>query len=212
MNRIFAYSLFLLVLTGCAGLNTMKVSPERFAEFRPEVIQERTLKTGSTLVFSVEIAGETELSNCRATINHAGFVTVPLAGDLQMAGRTPSDARQTLKKAYSRFYVSEPLIIMTLDGGRDQEAWGTVTILGNIKNPGSVTLAASSLRLSEVIQKAGGFAPSARQDAVHVSRLLENGKKIQCVIDFRDIGKLGQSDADLELFAGDVVYIPERIF
>lgn len=215
MYRIFAffaYGFLLFVVGGCSNLNVTEVSPDKFAAFHPETVCERELKSGDVLSFSVEVDGKPEILSRRATVDHEGRITVPLVGDLQVAGRILSEVRNVLKTTYSGFYVSEPLVTLILENEPDEGAWGTVTVLGQVENPGSVPLTASSLRLSEAIQRAGGFASGARQDAVRVSRMSSEGRQVQCVIDFRLIGQMGLSDSDLKLFPGDVVYVPERIF
>ena len=70
----------------------------------------------------------------------------------------------------------------------------------------------TGMSLSAAIQAAGGFASSAKANDIRVSRINKQGKKIQVSVNFDEIGESGNAEADINLLAGDIVFIPERIF
>jgi protein involved in polysaccharide export with SLBB domain len=103
-------------------------------------------------------------------------------------------------------------MVTVLDEGVAGE-WGNVTVLGRVNKPGLVALTSHrGINLSAAIQAVGGFSSSAKTSGIRISRTDEDGKKLQVTVDFEQIGLAGNAEADLLLMAGDIIYVPERIF
>ena len=114
---------------------------------------------------------------------------------------------------YGAYYVNPPVVMLALTDGDAVGEWGFVTVLGRVNKPGRVPLQSQKgINLSAAVQLAGGFAPSAKQSDIRVSRIDGNGKKLRVSIDFEQIGLAGNAAADILLVDGDIIYVPERIF
>ena len=50
------------------------------------------------------------------TVRPDGVLTVPLIGDLQVAGKAPSQVREEIKKKLSTFIKEEPTVNVTVTG------------------------------------------------------------------------------------------------
>ncbi|HEY5653476.1 MAG TPA: SLBB domain-containing protein, partial [Pontiella sp.] len=122
-------------------------------------------------------------------------------------------ARKVIAKKYRPYYVNAPVIMLSMVETAGVGEYGRITVMGHVSRPGSVPLAgARGMKLSAAIQGAGGFSKSAKKSDVRVTRTDNYGRKVQTSVDFDAIGRGGSASADIQLFNGDVVYVPERVF
>jgi protein involved in polysaccharide export with SLBB domain len=139
------------------------------------------------------------------TLQH--LLTAPVACN----GLTLEALRQKLIKAYSVYY-RHPQISVTFApyDGRGVSPWGTVTVLGEVANPGPVNMPSTmDLTVTKVIQAAGGLKPFADRTKIKVTRCDKDGKQTKIYVDLNEIGKEGRIDKDMVLRPGDVVYVYE---
>ena len=205
---------FGVLLIGCSTMDTTSVSADGFRLSRQGgSSQAKDLVPGDGVEVSVEVDGSMEVSLHRAELNHQGMVTLPLGGDVKIGGMKLAAARAVIAKTYGAYYINPPVVMLALTDGDAVGEWGFVTVLGRVNKPGRVPLQSQKgINLSAAVQLAGGFAPSAKQSDIRVSRVDENGKKLRVSIDFEQIGLAGNADADILLVDGDIIYVPERIF
>lgn len=203
-------AVFMVLVAGCMTTGT---SSEFATGKQRGALQARDLKPGDGVEVSVEVDGTMEVSLHRAELSHQGLVTLPLVGDVKIGDMKLSAARDKIAKTYGAYYVNPPVVMLAfVDDGVVGE-WGFVTVLGRVNKPGRVPLQSSNgINLSEAIQLAGGFAPSAKQGDIRVSRTDDAGRKQRISIDFEQIGEAGNAEADILLIEGDIIYVPERIF
>jgi protein involved in polysaccharide export with SLBB domain len=139
------------------------------------------------------------------TLQH--LLTAPVACN----GLTLDALRQKLIKAYSVYY-RHPQVSVTFApyDGRGVSPWGTVTVLGEVANPGPVNMPSTmDLTVTKVIQAAGGLKPFADRTKIKVTRCDKDGKQTKIYVDLNEIGKEGRIDKDMVLRPGDVVYVYE---
>lgn len=173
----------------------------------------RSLEPGDSIEVSIEVDGRMEVTSHRAELSNQGFVTLPLVGDVKVGGMKLTSARKTIANSYSAYYVNPPVVMLAYVGDDVGGEWGYVTVLGRVSKPGQVAITSKNgINLSAAIQLAGGFAPSAKQSDVKVTRTDKNGRKMKVSVDFEQIGQSGNAEADILLIEGDIVYVPERIF
>ncbi len=160
----------------------------------------------------IVVFGEPDLSTI-ARIGANGNVNLYLIGDVHIGGATVNEAQKTIETAYhDGRYLRNPQVTVTVE----EYAPRTVTVDGQVKNPGPVTLPAeSSLTVYQAIIRAGGFTDVAKGSAVTVTRILPDGTKKVFVIDVERLirGKdRNKSDDDtLPLEPGDIIYVPEKL-
>jgi polysaccharide export outer membrane protein len=208
------FVLLALQISGCTANNPGFGSSTGFSSrqgFRSA--QDRDLSPGDSVKLSVEVDGVMEVSEHPAEINRGGMVTLPLVGDVKVGGLTLAEARDSIAKTYGEYYVNPPVVMLTLAGDGSGGEWGYVTVLGRVNQPGRVPLQSpDGINLSAAVQLAEGFAPSARTSAIKVTRTDELGLQTRVTVDFEEIGEAGNVNADILLFEGDIVHVPERIF
>lgn len=86
----------------------------------------------------------------------------------------------------------------------------TITVTGQVKNPGSYPLK-GGLTVIEAIGMAGGFTKFASRNKVKVMRI-ENGEKKTLRVKVAKINELGDKTMDVTLRRGDTIFVPESLF
>ena len=210
IQRIALLAIALVLHSGCTTPGTTS----EFLQGKPDQpVTANELAAGDAIEVSVEVDGRMEVLLHRAQINPQGRVTLPLVGDVEISGCTLNTARNIIAKTYGAYYVNPPVVMLSLQVDPGDGEWGAVTVTGRVAQPGRVPLRSQrGMNLTEAIQLAGGFATSAKKSDIQVSRVNKDGKKSKVSVDFEEIGKKGNAEADIKLIDGDIVYVPERIF
>ncbi len=160
----------------------------------------------------IVVYDEPDLSTI-SRIDAKGNVNLYLVGDVHVAGVTVNEAQRIIETAYhdGRFLRSPKVTVSVED-----YAARTVTVDGQVKNPGPISLPTeSTLTVYQAIIRAGGFTDIAKGSAVTVTRLLPDGSKkvftvdVDALIKGKDRGKA--ADDTLLLEPGDIIYVPERL-
>lgn len=203
-----------MLQTGCVTSDGASASTQEFSKNKPtQASLPSELVVGNTVELSVEVDGNMEVLSHHAQINQQGMVTLPLVGDVKISGYTLSKARSTIAQTYGAYYVNPPVVMLSLQVDPEDGEWGSVTVMGRVIQPGRVPLRSQSgMNLTEAIQEAGGFAPSANKSKIRVSRTDKDGKNLKVYVDFEEIGQKGNMDSDIKLIDGDIIYVPQRIF
>lgn len=126
-------------------------------------------------------------------------------------GLTLQALKDKLVKSYSKF-IRSPLITVTFApyDGQGVSPWGTVTVLGQVGRPGPVNMPPTmDLTVTKVLMEAGGCKPYADKSAIRITRCDKDGNLTRMKVDIDEIGRGGRIDKDLQLRAGDVVWVPE---
>lgn len=171
------------------------------------------VRPGISLVVQVGTAA-TPPQVFNVLVDQNGEITIPLLLQQPVAcdGLTLDALKQKLVKAYSAFY-RQPQITVTFapfDGRTGVSPWGTVTVLGEVANPGPVNMPSTmDLTVTKVLQAAGGLKPFADRSNIRVTRCDKDGHQTRTYVDLKEIGQNGRVDKDMVLRAGDVVWVSE---
>ena len=125
---------------------------------------------------SVEVFGEDDLRTS-GRLNPEGNLSVPLLGSIHLAGLTLTQAVSKLTELYSRDYLVNPKINVTLLG----YARKRFSILGQVNRPGSLEMPEGSqegIDLLEAIALAGGYTRIASPERITVRRQNAGGDQI----------------------------------
>ncbi|MDF7799419.1 polysaccharide biosynthesis/export family protein [Pontiellaceae bacterium B1224] len=206
---------FLVMVQGCTTTATTTVTAEDFSKGIQVEGETKVaaLVPGDSVEVSVEVDGRMEVASYQAGINHLGMITLPLVGDVKVGGMTVEGARAVLAQTYGAYFVNPPVIMVSRMSDSAVGEWGFVTVTGRVGQPGRIKIpSAKGIRLTTAINESGGFGPSAKTSDIQVTRAEEDGRKIRVSINYNDIGQDGNDQADVSLFDGDIVYVPQRIF
>lgn len=161
---------------------------------------DKTYRLSAEDVITVSVANFTHLS-CQATVQPDGSVTVPLVGDVSVAGETTSSVARLLTNKWKKFVIN-PSVTVAL--AQKRPIFGVV-FYGFAMRSGNVPFR-ESLRLTQALAEMGGISPKG--DASQVVLMRRSGDKL--TIDISHPETLAGTPRDIALEEGDVVFIPER--
>src|SRR5438094_1444195 len=125
---------------------------------------------------AVEVFGEDDLRTS-GRLNPEGNLSVPLLGSIHLAGLTLTQAVSKLTELYSRDYLVNPKVNVTLLSYAKRR----FSILGQVNRPGSIDMPDSSpegIDLLEAIALAGGYTRIASPERITVRRQSAGGDQI----------------------------------
>ena len=166
---------------------------------------------------SIDFAARPELSSKRV-VGPDGRVTLPLAGSVELAGKTREQAADAIVAALSPYYAG-----LSATVGVDKYTSNRVFLLGSVEHPGVVNFDQPPTLL-EVLTRggalsggstgngSGGFGggsyqartPAALPDRCAIYR----GSDKAVWVDLKGLIQSGNGLADLRLKRDDVVYVP----
>jgi polysaccharide export outer membrane protein len=133
-------------------------------------------------------------------IDAEGEVEIPVVGRVKLAGLTALQARQKLFGLVSPF-LKDPLIEVSFTMFK-------ITVLGEVKNPGSFVISAQHATIFEALAAAGDLPHSAKRYDVRLYRDY-NGKRTIRKFDLRKSSVLEDPDI-FQMRPNDVIYVQAR--
>lgn len=128
-----------------------------------------------------------------------GKVSVPLAGELEVAGRTRADVEAELTERF-RTYLGEPVVTLVVEQVNSSQ----ISVLGQVGSPGRYPLL-QPLSIVDAVALAGGFGEFANTGDVTVIRTGPDGVR-HIRVDVEAFLRGGQGRPFM-LQPGDAVYI-----
>lgn len=150
---------------------------------------------------TIDVFGIEELSQREVRVDSAGRISFPLAGVIDVSGKTPGDIEQLLTERLRVSYVRDPQVTVNLKETVSQ----VVTIEGEVEKPGLYPVV-GRMTLMRAIATAEGTTEFSRLNDVVVFRTVR-GQRLAALYNL-DAIRHG-AYADPEVFANDVVMVGE---
>lgn len=135
-------------------------------------------------------------------VDGLGFIYIPLAGRISVAGISIAEARQRIQTALGRYY-NDPSIVVEISEYRTRQ----VFIFGAVRKPGAVPMPTSGINLAQLMSSADVNEAGGNFRQVRIIRSNSPTQGELLVVDF-DKMLQGQS-VPLQLQEGDIVYVPK---
>lgn len=132
-------------------------------------------------------------------VDNNGEVTLPEIGNIKLEGATILQAREILKKEFSKKIINPVIDIKVLNK--------SVVILGEVKTPGKILLEREVNSLIEIIAQAGDFDQYGNKAKVQVIRTV-NKKDYSIELDLTDMNSYASNN--IQIHPGDIIYIPAK--
>lgn len=164
--------------------------------------QDMTLGPGDT--FEVSVYDEKDLSG-KYRVADDGSINFPLVGRVDVGGRGPTAIARTIQDALrDKQLLRNPSVsIFVLEYASKR-----INVVGAVQHPGSLPWT-GGMGVVQAISVAGGLTALAAGNDTIVTRR-EAGRPKRYKVSVRRITEGQEPDFILE--AGDIVYVPERIF
>jgi len=135
------------------------------------------------------------------TVRPDGMITLPLIGDVRVAGVRPEELKAQIEKAASKF-ITEPNVTIVVRQINSRK----VFITGEVKTPGAYPLTAPRT-VMQLIAIAGGLTEYADGNAITVMRT-ENGRQKSYRFHYNDVARGKALAQNIVLLPGDTVVVP----
>lgn len=155
-------------------------------------------------IFEIRVFGEQALTG-KYQVSSDGTIRYPFLGSVLIAGKDVNQvASEIAASLKERELLLDPQVYVYLEQSNSKR----ISVLGAVSNPGTFPIVAG-MTLVHAISNAGGFTPLASKDDTVITRKV-NGELHRYRV---AVTAVTRGDAnDFTLRAGDIVFIPERVF
>lgn len=170
----------------------------------PSSVGDEDITLGAGDVFEVRVYGEEDLSSTYR-VSPDGSIDFPLAGRIEVAGAEPSIvANRIAEELRTRQILVDPQVSVRVEEYNSKR----VSVMGAVARAGTLPMS-EGLSVVEAISQAGGFTPLANRNDTTLTRLIDGEPtRFRVLVDQIARGR----EPDVPLRAGDIVYVPERVF
>lgn len=151
-------------------------------------------------VLTVSVWNEKELQG-DVLVRTDGGLSFPLAGDIQVSGRTVEEVRLLIQQRLKP-YLPEPVVSVTLK----QIGGNLIYVIGKVNRPGQFTFAKPP-DVMQALSLAGGMTPYAAANDIRILRREANGLK-SIPFHYREIERGRHLEQNIVLRSGDTVVVP----
>lgn len=199
LARLLLITFILTLALGIVGCSKRGVQT---TEVPPPATDDTTLGPGD--VFAVRVYGEDEMSGSHQ-VAPDGTINFPLLGAVNVSGLEPPEVAEKLQTLLlERDLLKDPHVSVYVE----QYVSKRVSVMGAVANPGTFPLE-TGMTVVEAISRAGGFSSLADRDGTVVTRRIGD-ETIRYRVPVARVTK-GQAQ-DIEVAAGDIIFVPERLF
>ncbi len=156
---------------------------------------------GNDDVLSINVWKEPDVSRS-IPVRSDGKISLPLAGEIQAAGRTPLALEQEIATKQNN-YISEPEVTVMVTQINSQK----FNILGQVSKPGSYPLT-NSVTVLDAIALAGGFRDFAKKTSIYVLRQKPDGGETRIPFNYKEVVKGTNAAQNIKLQPRDTIVVP----
>jgi polysaccharide export outer membrane protein len=150
---------------------------------------------------TVNVWNESEISRS-LPVRSDGRISLPLAGEVQAAGRTPLQLERDITVKLQP-YITKPEVTVIVEQINSEK----FNILGQVTKPGSYPLTAPTTIL-DAIAAAGGFRDFAKQKGIYILRHLPNGSEFRIPFNYKEVIKGKNPAQNIMLQPNDTLVVP----
>jgi polysaccharide biosynthesis/export protein len=180
----------------------LKPNPlEALRKFEPAADEEYQLGRGDEI--QIDFTGRPELQ-AKLVIGPDGRISLPLAGEIMLAGASRSDAAQKIVTALAPYYANLSVLVTVTKYTANR-----VLVLGAVDHPGPMAFDGQPTLLEAITR--GGLplvGPLKRPQIPDQCAIYRGSDKIMWV-QLRQLVESGNPLADIRLRRDDVVYVPD---
>ncbi len=184
----------------------LKPNPlDTLRNFEPAADEEYRLGRGDEI--TVDFAGRPEMQ-AKLVVGPDGRVSLPLAGEVMLAGLTRSEAANTLQSDLKSYYDNlEVQVFVT------KYTANRVLLLGAVDHPGLLTFDGTPTLLEALARGGVETGPSTNLQAHGVNQIpdrcaIYRGNNQVVWVELKALLESGNTLADLRLRRDDVIYVP----
>ena len=146
------------------------------------------------------------------TVTDSGDLVIPYyEGLIKAAGKTCREVAFDIKRELERTHYKRATVRVSVSSIAYTNT-GTITVQGYVKSPGLQQLLPGEIyTVTMAIAKAGGGTDFANLKKVQLTRIID-GEPRNFYINVKDVQEKGKLDLDMDVKAGDLIYVPQSYF
>jgi polysaccharide export outer membrane protein len=188
-------------VVGAASSTPLGVATNSQGEKRPLVSTVEDYVIGADDILAINVWKEPDLSRT-LPVRPDGKITLPLLGDVQAAGKTPTKLQQELHDSLAVF-VAVPEVAVIVQEVKSLK----FNIVGQVAKPGSYSLS-ESMTVLDAIAQAGGLGIYAKGNGIYVLRLRADGSSVQLPFRYGQVVKGKNLSQNVKLQPRDTIVVP----
>jgi polysaccharide biosynthesis/export protein len=158
-------------------------------------------RIGADDVLTVNVWHEPEVSR-NVPVRPDGKISLPLVGDVQAAGLTPTELKMALEARFTKF-LTNPDVSVIVAEIRSQR----INVLGQVTRPGTYALI-PPMNVIDAVATAGGLREFAKPNKMYVLRTLPSGRVERIKVQYKNVLKGKRGSEDVTLQTRDTVVVP----
>lgn len=175
--------------------------PTQSSTASPSRQSDDTYIIGDDDVLSIDVWKEPDLSK-QIPVLSDGRISLPLIGEVQAAGRTPSQLEQDIAGRL-KSYVNDPQVTVIVQQINSLK----FNILGQVIKPGSYPLLAGTT-IVDAIATAGGFKDFAKKKSIYILRQTPGGEQSRIPFNYQDFIKGKNAQQNIIVKPRDTIVVP----
>lgn len=156
---------------------------------------------GDDDVLAINVWNEPDLKQA-VPVRPDGKISLPLVGDIQAAGRTPSQLQRDIA-AKLQTYITHPDVTVIVQQIKSKK----FNILGRVIKPGAYSLSTTTTVL-DAIALAGGFQDFAKEKDIYILREDPNGTEKRFPFNYKAVIKGRNREQNINLEPNDTIVVP----
>jgi polysaccharide export outer membrane protein len=152
---------------------------------------------------SVQVYGQDDLTRT-VRVSENGTITLPLIGEIPVAGLSPREIETTLEKALSPAYLRNPRVTVAVSEYQGHQ----ISVIGAVNQPGAFPFRSNQVSLLQALSEAHGVRENADRVAYVVRAVPRPDEAQPLEVDLDALMRRGQGTGVM-LESGDSVYVPE---
>jgi polysaccharide biosynthesis/export protein len=198
---LFVAALLLLLAALGAGCSNKQIylNYDYKKEYDPR-LHEYVVGVGDSL--SITVFHTPDLSG-GGTVRPDGVITLPLIGDLPVAGKTPTQIREDMRVRLATYIKDATAVITVIVTNSSSYRF---TVAGNVNHAGTQA-PKSYMTVSEALAAAGGLNKFASSDLL-ILRPDGTGHVRQIPVNYDDIMSGNHPEEDVAIVTGDTIFVP----
>lgn len=190
----------IVALALALGCGTVKYSYDYAAEPDPRK-QEYVVGAGDRI--HVVVWRNADLT-VEVQVRPDGTITMPLIGDMQASGSSPTQIKERIVERLSKLYTSESINVTV---AVREVASIRFTVTGNVVRPG-VTTMSSYVTVLDAIELAGGLTKFGDAEKVVVIRTDAKGVTRRIPINYLTLKSGEDLRQNIVILRGDLIHVP----
>jgi polysaccharide export outer membrane protein len=152
-------------------------------------------------VLQIDVWKEPDASYPAVTVRPDGRISLPILGELMVAGMTPADLETVLTEKFAKFIRTSRVVV----GVREPNSQ-RIYVIGEVRREGSIRLMAP-MTVVQALAEAGGVTDYAKRKKIYILRS-QNGRQQNLPFDYDAVLRGQKVVQNVLLLSGDTIVVP----